>query len=116
MKFVLKFIIIIALLISCKSDDNLPSCSFENPIEDLVWLKQKVDELNNSKHKEIINQASYKNQTVFVFSICCYSCNTVITVYNCSGEKIGYIGGDNEVSWDDISDSKKIWESEGECL
>lgn len=113
MKALLKFAIIIVFLISCKSDDSLPSCSFENPIEDLAWLKQKIKNLN-STNETIFNQATYDNKVIFIESSCCTTCNFVSLVYDCTGKQFAIVG-EGGISSNDITDSKVIWKSDN-CL
>lgn len=117
MKTLLKFAVVIVFLISCKSDEVIPDCNFDNPLEGLAWLKEKTIELQNSTHQQIINEANYKNQTVFVFSVCCSNCNTVVTVYDCQGNKLGLVGNqEDNISSNDLKNTKEIWKSKEECL
>lgn len=74
------------------------TCSVQNPIEDLPWLREMVPSpgqlLENNWY---IQQGTYKGQTVFAFNICCANCNYVVPVYDCDGVLVFqnlYVQGD----------------------
>jgi hypothetical protein len=80
------------------NDDRNNTCNVSNPIEDLTWLKDKITELEQTSSYEsgeiYISQANYNGNTVFIMGNCCAVCNTIVPIYNCEGESIGYIGDD----------------------
>ena len=89
------------IMTSCNysdNDDNNNTCNVSNPIEDLTWLKDKITELEQTSSYEsgeiYISQANYNGNTVFIMGNCCAVCNTIVPIYNCEGESIGYIGDD----------------------
>ena len=102
MKQVILFLTLLSFIIlSCKTgDDNLNNtCNVANPIEDLAWLKEKIIEYEQTRGFEAgdiyISQTNYKDKTVFILGNCCAACNSVLTVYDCLGNNLGYIGGSN---------------------
>ncbi len=118
---ILKFIFIIPfLLLGCNNDDDETDCLFNNPIQDLSWLNEKITEIENTSGDllkyQFIDQAIcreslfHKGKTIFVFNDCCPNCNTVVSVYSCDGEFIGLIGAtDGFINPNRIIDSKSIW-------
>lgn len=94
---------VLLLALGCNNDDlNLPvvsACNVENPIEDLEWLRGQITELKklNSDLTQyfFIEQAEYQNETIFISNNCCPFCNTIVPMYNCSGDNIGLFGDEN---------------------
>ena len=100
-KILLQTILLLFLISSCNNtdnDDKNNTCNVSNPIEDLTWLKDKITELEQTSSYEsgeiYISQANYNGNTVFIMGNCCAVCNTIVPIYNCEGESIGYIGDD----------------------
>lgn len=88
----------VMFLTSCPSDfDSLENntCNVEDPISNLVWLKEIKDNLEQSASatKKQIIQYSYKNETVFLVDICYNCADNLTTLYNCSGAVICEFGG-----------------------
>ncbi|WP_303319098.1 hypothetical protein Q4Q34_03445 [Flavivirga abyssicola] len=100
MKKPLLFAILILLtFFSCKSDDDFNNtCNVSNPVENLEWLKEAIEELEQSSLAQTgevyVSQTYYKFSTIFIFGNCCALCNSVLSVYNCEGKILGYIGDD----------------------
>jgi hypothetical protein len=99
------------LIFSCqknKSTDN--KCNVANPVTDLSWLKSKIEtiqQMSPDVYKyETITMATYNGGTVFMESTCNPLASSVVPVYNCSGELLGYIG---ELKADDFTDISIIW-------
>lgn len=96
-------------LIGCGDDDNdftiIAACEVNNPIEELPWLKNQVDDIENNEGDIakyfFIEIADYNSQTVFISNNCCPVCNTVVPVFDCEGRSLGLLGSDilpNELS------------------
>lgn len=106
-------LIILCLLVSCREEtDPKRACSVDNPVEDLAWLASQIQEWESTNWREyaFVTQAKYENETVFIFGNCCPMCNTVIPVYNCSGERIGIINYD--IDEHILKNEVLIWKSE----
>jgi hypothetical protein len=102
-------------LLSCSNDDNLPiisACNVANPIEDLAWLREQVVELKKTDSDLAqyfyIEQAEYQNESIFISNNCCPFCNTIVPIYNCSGETIGLLG-DEDFNLSNISNRTIIY-------
>lgn len=93
------------------------TCDILNPTEDLTWLKSSIVEIGQDNNNEwaqyaYIQQASYNNNTVFVFRNCCPLCNTIVPVKNCLGETIGIMGiGEDHIEFDQLLNKKTLWKS-----
>ena len=109
----LQIMILIALTVvfSCKKEsDN--TCNVANPVEDLTWLKNAIEDIKAQPDAgvySIISMANYNGETVFLMGYCNPLANYVIPVINCSGNRIGIIG---EISQDSLIDMQVIWKSE----
>lgn len=109
-KLVTALFFISLIVFSCHHDDDVSMmCNVSNPIEDLEWLKNRIDELVQTGNGEFyISQANYNGKTIFIEANCCLVCNSIIPVYYCSGESVGYIGDDN-LTWTLLDNDKVIW-------
>ena len=98
---------------SC-SDDPKPiqACNVDNVLE-MPWLEEEITELEDSEFGReyvVISMAMYNSQPVFIVANCCPTCNSVVTVRDCGGNYLGWIGQDG-ISADEIKDRKVIWRS-----
>jgi len=117
-KTILTLTLLLLTMLSCKDDDdNLLSntCQVSNPIEDLDWLKEKIEELAQTDSEFLkyfyVSQNTYMDKTVFIFPNCCPSCNTVVPVYDCEGNHIGFVGDEN-ISTNILNNDTIIWKPE----
>ncbi|WP_346883130.1 hypothetical protein [uncultured Algibacter sp.] len=95
MKYFVLFILPISFLLGCNDsdDDSDPSsktCS-ENPLENIEWLKELVNN-TNANGLEII-QYDYKVQTVFSINSCLGCSDNLIIIYDCEKNKVCKFGG-----------------------
>ena len=105
----------IFLTVTCASDNIINTCSESDPIKNLIWLKSKIDELEQSDQETIkyfyVSQAEYNGSTIFIFGNCCPVCNTVIQAYNCDGDLIGSLGcGNEEINFSILAKDVIIWQ------
>lgn len=102
---------IVCLSISCTDHDNPThlsnTCSVDNPVEDLPWLKQKISEMETSKNALLefsyIQMGTYKNETIFIANSCCPYCYIVPVIYNCNGDVM------DNVDSGKVENVKTIW-------
>lgn len=95
-------------------DDDPGACDSSDPVNALPWLKTETQELNK-QHHSLVRRAKYKDQTVFLFQICCTSCLPVISIKDCQGKFLGTLN--THIKADDISDEVTIWQADNfECL
>ena len=115
-KTVLALTLLLTML-SCKDDDDKlsNSCQVSNPIEDLDWLKEKIEELAQTDSELqkyfYVSQNTYMGKTVFIFPNCCPTCNTAVPVYDCEGNSIGFVG-DGTISINILNNDTIIWNPE----
>lgn len=86
----------LSLFISCTSDDKESlklTCSVEDPVNDLDWLKTETELLDSY---ESIIQSTFNNEAVFIFNNCNPRINSVIPVKNCNGDNIGIISNEQD--------------------
>lgn len=95
-------LICFCLTVCCNSDDTdspiIPACGTNNPIEDLPWLKTLANQLQEDQNDLaeffFIEIAEFNGETIFLYANCCAVCNTVVPIYNCEGESIGFLNGE----------------------
>ena len=112
MNKVVKIYILLILLISCKEDNvTSNSCNVISPVSDLNWISTQIQELeqnlNTTSQYFYLTQATYDNETVFVFGNCCPFCNTISIVQSCTGQRIGVLGTD--IDMNELNEAKVIW-------
>ena len=117
-KYRLLIIYFFFILFSCTNSDNddiTNTCSVSNPIEDLDWLKLKIEELKQTNSTIIeyfyVSQNLYNDKTVFIFPNCCPQCSTIIPVYNCEGNTLGFVG-DGNIDTNILNNDIIIWKPE----
>lgn len=104
------FILSITLL-SCDKDEAEESiddvCNVSNPIEDLDWLKEKINSVNQDEYS-YYNMASYQGETVFYYGNCDPAINYVSIVRNCTGDSLGFTFD----LYDELTEISTIWKHE----
>lgn len=108
-------IIVFTSMISCSDDDNKDfdnnKCNVSNPTEDLVWLKEAIDEVKEDEFSYYV-MANYKGETVFYYGNCDPTINYASFIQNCNGENIG---NTNDLQ-DELSDETIVWKhAESKC-
>lgn len=108
-------ILTILLIFSCKKEITTTSsgkCNVANPIEDLPWLKARINSIlinpDASKY-QYVSIADYNSQTIFIFGNCDPLAITVTPAYSCTGTLLGNIGGD--IAPADIKNQKPLWKA-----
>ena len=103
--------------LSCNNSEEFNSksaCGVNHPIEDLAWLKNKIEQIERDDEVDIeysyIKQTSLEKQDVFIYGNCNPLANSVSIVYNCSGENIGYIC-DEKFSLELLNKATVIWKT-----
>lgn len=104
-------------LLSCNNEEEKPiaACGVSNPANELPWLAEKIAKLETESLRELfyVAQTELNGQTLFIFGNCCAVCNSVAPVYNCEGEMLGLVGGqDGKFGFDLLGSSKIIWKTE----
>lgn len=116
-RFLLLLLVVSILLTFSCNEESQPnaSCSVENPIEDLDWLAAAIHTMSESGMSQFlyVTQARYGFTTVFIFGNCCPNCSSIIPVYNCSGDRIGYIGnGDGDIDANLLNSDVLVWKAD----
>ena len=107
MKKILFFFMLLGLS-ACDQDatELRNTCNVENPVEDLPWLKTRIESYLQSDSSETdwsryvyVAQTTYKGETIFLFLNCCPYCNYVPHAYSCQGNLIENDAIDWEMIW-----------------
>lgn len=107
------FILLVFGLISCRDSDDavMAGCGFDNPRQELPWLKEQIDIMENSDSPEVVYcyvvQGTYDNRTVFRFVDCNPVIDKAIFTFNCDGNRVD--SEENFVSRQDLKNLKIIW-------
>jgi len=118
MKFAYRILSIFFIVLSCNSDDDqlIPFCSVDNPVEDLAWLKADIEEREqnineNSKYYYIV-QLIYKEESIIIYANCDPLIDSILPIFNCEGENIGYVGDENfSFGFDFLNKGQIIWKT-----
>ena len=104
-------IAVLTTLFSCDEDENNnPTnnvCNVSNPIEELAWLKEKIDNVEDDQYS-FYNMATYHKETVFYYGNCNPSTNYVSIIRNCTGDSLALT---NDV-FDELTEISTLWKSE----
>lgn len=90
-------VLILSLQFSCEesttTNDEELLCNTENPLEDIDWLNELKESLENNNWQSLIIEYKYKGEDVFYVDPC-YNCpDGMSTVYNCEGDVLCGFGG-----------------------
>lgn len=89
MKKLLFAMLLLCLFCTCKKDPYANLCGGSNPIQNLPWLKAKIDTLQKfSSSNPIIYRFSYQNATYFCQGSTCTNCSWSPEFYDCDGNKL----------------------------
>jgi len=84
MKFA--FVFFAVLFAGCQpGEPGANSCGVQDPINELPWLRKKVDTLETDKGQRSVSLVSYKQQTYIVISKV-WSSSPASDIYNCDGQ------------------------------
>ena len=63
-------------------------------MEDKAWLAEEIQVMEESGMSQFlyVSQARMGLTPVFIFRNCCPNCFSVVPVYTCTGDRIGFIG------------------------
>ncbi len=90
------------------------TCEFENPVEDLPWLKTEIEfrQQNPTEDSQYcyISQSELNGNPVFIYADCNPFINKISPVLNCFGEFLGFIG--EGVNASQLSEARLIWSPE----
>lgn len=116
----LLFPLIVMCLFGCEPQFVNPEgaaygvCGVSNPLEELPWLKAKIEEATQAEQSNYCNlwsvtMASYNGQTVFIPAVSGTLCDTCAgdVVYDCEGELLFACDSEKEAK---IRNRKVIWQ------
>lgn len=101
---------LIILMFSCEK--SVKVCNYNNPLEDLAWLKELKNSFTNCTCQITIFQATYNKQTVFYYSVNDPRCDSVpqpINLFDCAGETIKSYAPTEQTFGDEVTNSKEIY-------
>lgn len=112
----LMIILITLLLFSCYKNQqqvvNVNTCGVTNPVEDLSWLKDRIDALLTNAQTvryQYVSQADYRGKTVFIFGNCDPLSLSVFPVINCSNVQLGTVG---QIPVDSLKNQRTLWKTQ----
>jgi hypothetical protein len=109
------FLLLVFCSVSFRCSDDTPSdgCDSSNPVRHLPWLYVQIEQLKQSSIFEYmwITTAKHNSQTVFILGDCCPFCDSMLIVYNCSGEQIGIVG-DSNFGMDLLDNDQLVWKAD----
>ncbi|MEE9406721.1 MAG: hypothetical protein V3V28_01475 [Polaribacter sp.] len=90
------FLVLTIAVFSCNDSKNISMiCGVENPLEELVFLKEAKNNIDriDCAGKSSIKQYTYNSEIVFEVNICSQIADGQTLVYNCAGEVVCTFGG-----------------------
>jgi hypothetical protein len=96
LKYTLIFFAIILMATSCKKDNQtITTCTIDNPLETIQWLKETKEafELSMSPSAKRITQYFYQGECVFLIDGCLQCNDNLTTVYDVNQDIICEFGG-----------------------
>jgi uncharacterized protein YcfL len=109
MKKLSLIIITLILLIGCEKNDN--TCNCNDPLKDLVWLKELKVSLTNCSCEMSIIQGTYNKQTVFYQAMTDALCDGIypIVLLDCNGVTVKSYESANQVPDNEITNIKVLY-------
>jgi len=92
-------ILILGLLLvlsACNNDDESNiTCSTDNPLEEISWLKEIRDrfDMDMGPQRQMIIKYRYNEEDVFLIDDCYQCADNIITVYDCEKNIVCEFGG-----------------------
>lgn len=113
MKRVILLIFVFTFLSSCNKYD-IPKCDFDDATQDLLWLKDIIDEREANPTEDMIYcyivQANLKRKAVFIFEDCNPEIDKFSFLLDCEGEPIKNKDGENIRTGEaGLKDERIIW-------
>lgn len=101
MKLLIIITSMVMLVSFCNREEDEPNsenntfCNVENPLTDLEWLKQKVNESKEDTVKLRVYKVVFDGQEGFIVEECVYGdCSRPVgAYYDCSGNELCQYGG-----------------------
>lgn len=91
MKSLLIFLFLGLLTVACRNDDAAPVnvCGVGDPINDLPWLKIRMEEARQRKEEHItaVRAIDIKGETLVQVNTMYMSCN-ICVLYHCDGRRV----------------------------
>ncbi len=91
----LSSIFLLAIIISsCSDEESIPECNVENPMEELEWLKDVKNSIDNCTCQVSIIQGRYKGSTVYYQLMNDPYCNSIFgtVLWDCNGSVVKTYG------------------------
>lgn len=115
----LSLLICLTLLSAACDNDSNNTCSVNDPVTELDWLKEIIETYQGGTTDLTVEQATYRFKTIFIATPCCSMCDAtygivIPPVYNCKGEELEGLSADSEEIWN----KKVIWQTpveEADC-
>ncbi|NMH89758.1 hypothetical protein [Flavivirga algicola] len=99
-KIFLPVLLLLLIISSCKNDDDNSNttCNVSNPVEDLTWLKEIIEDFKQSTlvDESYVYKATYEGKTVFIIGNCCATCNSLTLVAYCNGDFVFNLDNKND--------------------
>ncbi len=98
MKIISPYLFLILLFVcSCDKEDDIPECNVENPMEELEWLADIANSIENCSCQVAIFKGRYNGGNVYFKLMNDPLCNSVFgtVLWNCKGIPIKTYGADD---------------------
>ena len=87
-----RIVLLLSIIVSACKYNDMPAniCEVRDPANDLPWLKEEIQNLEQSSIREYfrVEKVEYNGETGFYISNCCPFCDTIPIFYKCSGDHV----------------------------
>lgn len=92
-------IVLVITAFSCEHTKDFSICGVDTPLEDIIWLKYKVNDLAKDDNVDTASITSYeylKSNAFYVYIHRKNQYDMPSPIYNCKGEIIFQVGGNQQ--------------------
>lgn len=103
-------LIIVFLTAGCEQEEFKRGCNVLDPVQEIKWLHERVEELKTSSNCQFVQQGKYNGHSVFVLGSCDANVNSINAVYDCEGNLLCFNGDETCPNFNqEVTDLKIIW-------
>ncbi|WP_066839222.1 DUF6970 domain-containing protein [Rufibacter ruber] len=97
---------------SCEDETIKKSCAIVEPVENIKWLKEKVQERKTSEYCQVVQRGTLNGHSVFVIGTCAPNVISIKAVYDCEGNLLCYNGDETCPDFDqEVKALEVIWQN-----
>ncbi|WP_205501614.1 DUF6970 domain-containing protein [Rufibacter psychrotolerans] len=97
-------------LTSCEEEPEERTCLVANPVQNMGWLRTRVQGLQQSEYCQFVKVGTLQGSTVYVLGNCAAGINSIDSVFDCDGNLLCYGGDETCPNFSkEVKNLKTIW-------